>query len=82
MSMASRSGTTAIPQPIDYAPNAKSQIGDTSTFFTLATIDNYRIWNVARDESGIREGMSRQYDDDPRIVLDYRFEGHRDDHRS
>ncbi|MEM7474008.1 MAG: putative Ig domain-containing protein [Planctomycetota bacterium] len=41
---------------------------------TRANIDNYRIWNYPRSEAEIREGMSQQYDSDPRLVLDYRFE--------
>ncbi|RMF95039.1 MAG: LamG domain-containing protein, partial [Planctomycetota bacterium] len=36
--------------------------------------DNTRIWNVVRTPEQIREGMNRQYDGDPSLVLDYRYE--------
>ncbi|WP_164101843.1 FG-GAP-like repeat-containing protein [Candidatus Laterigemmans baculatus] len=67
-------GSTAIPHPIAYAEDAGAQIGDSTVYHTLAIIDNYRIWNVARSPEEIREGMSTHYNSDPRLVLDYRFE--------
>ncbi|QEG20491.1 putative Ig domain-containing protein [Mariniblastus fucicola] len=52
-----------------------SQVGQgISGFETYATIDNYRIWNVARSAAEIQEGLTRQYEDNDQIVLDYRFE--------
>lgn len=67
-------GSTAIPNAIQYNPATRTQIGDSSAFYTRAIVDNYRIWNVVRTPEGIAEGLSRQYENDPRIVLDYRFD--------
>ncbi|XZE22169.1 FG-GAP-like repeat-containing protein [Pirellulaceae bacterium SH449] len=67
-------GSTAIPNAIQYNPASRTQIGDSSAFYTRAIVDNYRIWNVARTPEEIAEGLSRQYENDSRIVLDYRFD--------
>ncbi len=51
------------------------QVGAPTGFYGPdGTFDNTRVWNVARTPEQIREGMSRQYDNDPTLVLDYRFE--------
>ena len=68
-------GSTAIPDSIAYAAGKYLEVGNRNTFETLATIDNFRVWNVARTAAEIQEGMARQYKNDPRIVLDYRFDG-------
>jgi large repetitive protein len=67
-------GTTAIPEAIDYNPDARAHIGDYGAFYTRAIVDNYRLWNVSRTPAEVVEGMSRQYEGDSRIVLDYRFD--------
>ncbi|MEM6470111.1 MAG: FG-GAP-like repeat-containing protein [Planctomycetota bacterium] len=66
------SATASEPKPLDTTPSIV-EIGVVNSS-TQAIFDNYRIWNYARDEPEIQEGMSRQYDGDPRLVLDYRFE--------
>ncbi|MEM0927573.1 MAG: LamG-like jellyroll fold domain-containing protein, partial [Planctomycetota bacterium] len=66
------SATASEPKPLDTTPSI-IEIGVVNSS-TQAIFDNYRIWNYARDESEIQEGMSRQYDGDPRLILDYRFE--------
>ncbi len=67
-------GSTTLPGSIVYNPTARAQVGDAGLFFTRAIIDNYRLWNVARSPAEIAEGLSRQYDGDSRVVLDYRFD--------
>lgn len=67
-------GSTTLPGSIVYNPAARAQVGDGGLFFTRAIIDNYRLWNVARTPAEIAEGLSRQYDGDSRVVLDYRFD--------
>ena len=67
-------GSTTIPAPLVYNPTQNYWVGDSRTFFTRAIIDNYRLWNVARTPAEIVEGLSRQYDGDTRLVLDYRFD--------
>ena len=57
-----------------YDASRDSQVGEFTRFGTFATIDNYRIWNEVRSESQIQEGLTRQFNDNPAIVLDYRFE--------
>ncbi|MFG0255328.1 MAG: FG-GAP-like repeat-containing protein, partial [Rhodopirellula sp. JB053] len=63
---------TIDPTPLDTTPGTTS-IGY-SGGNTRADIDNYRIWNRARTQAEIQEGMTRQYADNPDLVLDYRFE--------
>lgn len=67
------SGTTPTPQPMAFSSNAQTSVGDRGNRATQAVIDNYRIWNVARSAAEIQEGMARQYENDPRLVLDLRF---------
>ena len=67
-------GSTTIPAPLVYNPTQNYWVGDSRTFFTRAIIDNYRLWNVARTPAEIVEGLSRQYNGDTRLVLDYRFD--------
>ncbi|QDV25752.1 FG-GAP-like repeat-containing protein [Aureliella helgolandensis] len=67
------SGTTPNPQPLAVNLTAPTQIVERSSRPTKAVIDNYRIWNVARSAADIQEGMARQYENDPRLVLDLRF---------
>ncbi len=66
------SGTSTAS--LRYGENQNSQVGEAAQFVTFATIDNYRIWNEVRSESEIQEGLTRQYEDNAAIVLDYRFE--------
>ncbi len=67
-------GSTTIPSPLVYNPTANALVGDSGLNFTRAIIDNYRLWNVVRTPAEIVEGLSRQYDSDTRLVLDYRFD--------
>lgn len=69
-------GSTSIPASIDYTTSRARplEVGHRGQFFTRATLDNFRMWNVARSQVEIREGMSRNYDGNPQLVLDYRFE--------
>ncbi len=66
--------STTLPAPLVYNPTQNYRVGDSSVFFTRAIIDNYRLWNVVRTPAEIVEGLSRQYDGDTRLVLDYRFD--------
>ncbi len=71
-------GQKAIPQPVNYAafPNsALLQIGERGSFPTKAIYDNFRIWNVVRSAAELQEGWSQRYENDTRVVLDYRFDG-------
>ncbi len=68
------SGATPNPQPLAFLPDADTLVGKNGATATYAIIDNYRIWNVARTPEEIKEGLGRQYEDDPRLVLDYRFD--------
>ncbi|MCC9645102.1 FG-GAP-like repeat-containing protein [Rhodopirellula sp. JC740] len=63
---------TIDPTPLDTTPGT-TVIGFQNGS-TRADIDNYRIWNRARTQAEIQEGMTRQYADNPDLVLDYRFE--------
>ena len=67
-------GSTALPGAIVYNPTVNAQVGDSGLNFTRAIVDNYRLWNVVRTSAEIAEGLSRQYDGDTRLVLDYRFD--------
>ena len=66
-------GATSEPQPLDTSES--TTIIGRQNGSTQATFDNYRIWNFARSSEEIQDGLNRQYEDDRRIVLDYRFEG-------
>ncbi len=68
-------GQRDLPGPIPYSPSGRLQIGDTSPFYTRASIDNFRVWNYARSAEEIQAGLGQQYDDEPSLVLDYRFDG-------
>ncbi|WP_182865076.1 FG-GAP-like repeat-containing protein [Rhodopirellula sp. JC639] len=63
--------TRPLPGSIDYS-NRNPGIHDSFFQFQGAT-DNYRIWNTARDAQQIREGLNTQYENEPSLVLDYRF---------
>ena len=66
--------TGVAPEPLLFT-GRNAQVGQGSGgFATFATIDNYRIWNVARSAAEIQEGLGRQFEDNDQIVLDYRFE--------
>jgi RHS repeat-associated protein len=67
-------GSTTLPSPLVYNPTANALVGDSGLNFTRAIIDNYRLWNVVRTPAEIVEGLSRQYNGDTRLVLDYRFD--------
>ena len=49
-------------------------IGTQSALVPKVSIDNFRIWSVARSTSEIVEGLGRTYNSQPNLVLDYRFE--------
>ena len=67
---------TTRPQPLALNPDGLTYVAqNTGASGTQASIENYRIWNYARSASEIREGLARQYENDPRLVLDYRFDG-------
>ncbi|WDQ16485.1 FG-GAP-like repeat-containing protein [Rhodopirellula sp. P2] len=63
--------TFTLSESIHYTDRIHS-IHDGSFQFQGAT-DNYRIWNVARHPEEIVEGMTTQYENEPALVLDYRF---------
>ncbi|MFN3192091.1 MAG: putative Ig domain-containing protein [Aureliella sp.] len=63
--------TRPLPGSIAYS-NRSPSIHDNGNQFQGST-ENYRIWNVARDAEQIREGLTKQYDNELSLVLDYRF---------
>lgn len=67
-------GATITPQPLAFVPDAPTLVGHSGSSPTHAIIDSYRIWNVARSAAEIQASMAQQHENDPRIVLDYRFE--------
>ncbi|QDV24439.1 putative Ig domain-containing protein [Aureliella helgolandensis] len=62
-------GETALPSSIQYA-------SDDPLVLTggQSTVDNFRVWSVARSQAEIQQGMAEQYDDNPLVTLDYRFD--------
>ncbi|QEF99058.1 tRNA(Glu)-specific nuclease WapA precursor [Stieleria maiorica] len=66
------SATASEPKPLNTTPGV-TQVGIPNGTMR-AVVDNYRIWDDARDEQEIRDGMDRQFEGDPRLVVDYRFE--------
>ncbi|TWU41350.1 putative deoxyribonuclease RhsB [Novipirellula aureliae] len=67
-------GTTSIPDSIAYSEDGILEVGYGGQYKTMATLDNFRVWNVARSAAEIQEGMGRQYENHPELVLDFRFE--------
>ncbi|QDV25744.1 putative Ig domain-containing protein [Aureliella helgolandensis] len=67
-------GATSIPDSIAYSEDGILEVGYGGLYKTMATLDNFRVWNVARSAAEIQEGMSRQYENNPELVLDFRFE--------
>ena len=61
-----------LPTSFIYDDTTQLEIGNSFQFSGL--VDNFRVWNVARSADQIREGLSQQFDGDPNLVLDYRFE--------
>lgn len=68
-------GTNSMPpQQLAYVVDGYTRIGHNRGDLTQYDVESLRIWNVARSPEEIQEGLARQYENDPRIVLDYRFE--------
>ena len=65
------SASFSTPRPLDITPGT-TNVG--VGWPTTATIDNYRVWNYPRSESEIAEGLTRQYENESGLILDYRFE--------
>ena len=61
-------GSFEMPSSLEYGVNRSLTIGGSQT-----TVDNFRVWSVARTQAEIRAGMAEQYDDDLLVTLDYRF---------
>lgn len=63
-------GEKALPSTIEY--------GEDHRYLELtggrATVDHFRVWSVARSQAEIQQGMAEQYDDNPLVTLDYRFD--------
>ncbi len=70
------SASFSTPRPLDTTPGV-TNVG--VGYPTFASIDNYRVWNYARSESEIAEGLTRHYQDEEALVLDYRFEDGQND---
>ncbi|QEG23137.1 putative Ig domain-containing protein [Mariniblastus fucicola] len=62
-----------LPSSFVYDESMKLEIGGNYWDFS-GQVDNFRIWNTARTAEQIREGMTRQFDGDANLMLDYRFE--------
>ncbi|MCC9602193.1 FG-GAP-like repeat-containing protein [Stieleria sp. JC731] len=62
-----------LPGSFVYDVNTQLEIGGAFWDFS-GRVDNFRIWDTARTAEQIKEGLSRHYDGDPNVVLDYRFE--------
>ena len=61
-----------LPTSLTYTEGSRLEFGSPSNFSGL--IDNFRIWNVARTPEQLQDGLGQQFDGDPNLVLDYRFE--------
>ncbi|MEL7499509.1 MAG: putative Ig domain-containing protein [Planctomycetota bacterium] len=62
-----------LPSSFVYDDATRLDIGGGFASYS-GLVDNFRVWNRARSVDEIREGFSRQYDGDPDLVLDFRFE--------
>ena len=62
-----------LPASFIYDATTELQISGLGLEFSGLT-DNFRVWNEARTVEQIREGLGRQFDGDPALVLDLRFE--------
>lgn len=62
-----------LPSSFVYDDATRLDIGGGFAAYS-GLVDNFRVWSQARSGEQIREGLSRQYDGDPNLVLDYRFE--------
>ncbi|TWU04986.1 FG-GAP-like repeat-containing protein [Stieleria varia] len=67
-------GSTTIPDSIGYSNSGTLNVGEAGSWKTQATIENFRIWNVAFTGTEIDELMTTQYENDARLALDFRFE--------
>ncbi|MEM6471528.1 MAG: FG-GAP-like repeat-containing protein, partial [Planctomycetota bacterium] len=65
------SASFSTPRPLDTTPRP-TNVG--VGYPTYASIDSYRVWNVVRSESEILEGLTRNYENETSLILDYRFE--------
>jgi large repetitive protein len=65
------SATASEPKPLNTTAGV-TRVGPRG-HVTQARVDNYRIWNYARSQAEIAEGLTRQYQGDPGLVLDFRF---------
>ncbi|MFN3188953.1 MAG: FG-GAP-like repeat-containing protein [Aureliella sp.] len=65
------SASFSSPRPLDTTPGT-TNVG--VGYPTFASIDSYRVWNSARSESEIAEGLAQQYENEVGLILDYRFE--------
>ncbi|MEM7312096.1 MAG: putative Ig domain-containing protein, partial [Planctomycetota bacterium] len=63
--------TFTLSESIEFS-GRNVEVHDTFFQFQGAT-DNYRIWNVARSPQQIEDGLAHQYENEPTLVLDYRF---------
>ena len=61
-------GSFEMPGSLEYGVNRSLTIGGSQT-----TVDNFRAWSVARTHAEIQQGMAEQYDDNPLVTVDYRF---------
>lgn len=61
----------STPRPLDTTPGT-TNVG--VGYPTYASIDSYRVWNYARSDSEIAEGLTRHYENEESLVLDFRFE--------
>ncbi|MCA9128356.1 MAG: VCBS repeat-containing protein, partial [Planctomycetales bacterium] len=64
-------GERVLDIPLEHDPAGNFFIAQQAN---TTIIDNFRVWNVPRTQTEIIEGMSRQYDGDSRVVVDYRFD--------
>ncbi len=68
------SGSSPTPQPLQFTTGAVAFVGNNNGTSARYLLDNYRMWDVARSADEVLEGLGTQYSDDPRLLIDYRFE--------
>ena len=61
-------GSFEMPSSLEYGTDRSLRIGGSQ-----ATVDNFRVWSVVRTQAEIQQGMAEQYDDNPLVTVDYRF---------
>ncbi|MEM8735110.1 MAG: putative Ig domain-containing protein, partial [Planctomycetota bacterium] len=65
--------STDLPGTFDQIESSYYQLAG-GAFGYAGQVDNFRIWNEARTQEQIQEGLTQHYSNEPSLVVDYRFE--------